>query len=200
MHDVGAVSGDEPLGAAGDFAGSCGIQRSHANSVCQRQAGEPHQIFDAAVHVESAAGEPVGACEHDASVAGEIDRLVGQVVAARGGAGWGRRVGDQDASIDGLGANGGFEEGSVEVDAVHDEIRHQAVLGELFPDVVRVAAEDLVRTVAEVGGKGCTGGNCLGDLRAAGLGVADGGDDSFAGDAGESVTMRMRPPAASCQR
>ena len=121
----------------------------------------------------------------------EIDRLVGQVVAARGGAGGGRGVGDQHASLDGFGANGGFEEGRVEVDAIDDEIRHQAILGELFPDVVGMAAEDLVRTVAEVGGKRCAGGNCFGDLRGAGLGVADGGDDAFAGDALD-VPRRLR--------
>ena len=55
---------------------------------------------------------------------------------------------------------------AVEVNAIDDEIRHQAILGELFPDVVGVAAEELVRAVAKVGGKGGAGGNCLRDLRA----------------------------------
>ena len=69
------------------------------------------------------------------------------------------------------------------MDAVDDEACHQAVFGELFPDVVGVAAEELVRAVAEVSGKGGAGGDGRGDLRGGGQGVADRGDYAFGSDA-----------------
>ena len=211
LDDVGGGAGDEGLGAGGDFAGAGGIEGGHADGVGEREAGETHQVFDAAVHVEGAAGETVGAGEDDAAVGGEIHRLVGQEVAAGRGAGGGGGIGNEHAAVDGLGADGGFQEGGAEVDAIDDEAGHQAVFGELFPDVVGVAAEEGVRAVAEVGGKGGSGGDGGGDLGGGGLGVADGGDHAFGGDAldvarmasghsGERVTMRMRPRAASCQR
>src|ERR1019366_9139329 len=128
----------------GDFASARGVDRGHADGVGQRQAGEAHQVFDAAVHVEGAAGETVRAGEEDA---------------AGRGAGRGGGVGDQHAAADRLGADGGFQKGGAEVDAIDDETGHQTVFGELFPDVVGVAAEELVRAVAEVGGKRGAGGN-----------------------------------------
>ena len=87
------------------------------------------------------------------------------------------------AAIYGLRADGGFQEGGVEVDAVHDKAGHQAIFGELIPDVVGVAAEELVSAVAEVGGESCAGGHGRGDLRGGGQGMADRGDHAFGGDA-----------------
>ena len=113
----------------------------------------------------------------------EIYRLVGQQVAAQGGASRGGGVGDQEAAADGLGADRGLQEGRAQVDAVDDEAGHQAVFGQLFPDVVGVAAEEGMRAVAEVGGKGGSGGHGGGDLGGGCLGVTDGGDYAFGGDA-----------------
>src|ERR1039457_4776461 len=183
LRDIGARRGAGAPAPPRDFAAAPGVEGGHADSVGQREAGETHQVFDAAVHVQGAAGETVRAGKDNAAIAGEIDGLIGQVVAAGRGAGRRGGVGDQHAAADRLGADGGLQKGGPEVDAIDDETGHQAVFGELFPDVVGVAAEELVRAVAEVGGKRGAGGNGVGDLRGAGLRVADGGDHAFGGDA-----------------
>ena len=97
-----------------------------------------------------------------------------------------------------------------QVVAVEDEAGAQAVFGQLVPDVVGVAPDDGVRPVAQVRGPARPGVDGGPDLVTRGGGVADRDEDPIGHDArmygmaasysGERVTIRTRPPAASCQR
>ena len=67
------------------------------------------------------------------------------------------RVGHQDASFEAFRAQRHSKEGCTKVDVIDNEIRHQPVFGQLLPDVIGMAAQQLVRPVAEVSGEGGAG-------------------------------------------
>src|ERR1017187_6932772 len=73
LRDIGALAGHESQAPSRYFAGARGVEGGHADSVGKREAGETHQVFDAAVHVQGAAGETGRAGKDNAAIAGEID-------------------------------------------------------------------------------------------------------------------------------
>src|SRR5262249_61668845 len=65
--------------------------------------------------------------------------------------------------------------------AVNDEARPQTIIGQLLPDVVRMAIDLRVRAVAEMSRKPRPGSRRVGDLNRSRGGVADGDDDARGG-------------------
>src|SRR5437588_11009709 len=58
LHQIRAVSRSEAVAARRDVARPGGIDGRHAHTVRQRKAGQRHEVFDAAVHAQGAAGQP----------------------------------------------------------------------------------------------------------------------------------------------
>src|SRR5262249_57257416 len=65
--------------------------------------------------------------------------------------------------------------------AVNDEARPQTVIGQLFPDVIRMAINLCVRSITKMSRKPRSGERCSGVLRRSRRGVADGDDAACGG-------------------
>src|SRR5262249_28297782 len=76
--------------------------------------------------------------------------------------------------------------------AVNDETGPQIIIGQLLPDVVRMAINLRVRSIAKMGRKPRSGERRSGDLSRSRRSVADGDDDACGGGPFDEI-YRVRP-------
>src|SRR5262245_12256722 len=88
------------------------------------------------------------------------------------------RVSNDDATRDPFRAEKTLHDRRRQMMAVDDETRPKIVIGQLLPDVIRMAIDLRVGAVAEMGRKSRPGARRVGDLRRSRRGMADGDDDA----------------------
>src|ERR1700690_4115066 len=84
------------------------------------------------------------------------------------------------------------------MESVNDERRHEAILGQLFPDEVRVPTHNGEGSVAQVSRQRCPRTNRLLNVFPTGVGVADADDYSLPRDLFDEA-RRSRPLGCDCE-
>ena len=132
------------------------------------------------------------AAQPHAAVGVQLHLHLAQLVMSRSAAGRHHRVGDQERTLQSFGAQRDLQERPGQMDSIDDEAGRQTILGELLPNVIRMAGQHRVRAIAEVRGERRARADRGCDLAGRCPGVAD-ADHHALLDHGLDEARRLRP-------